>query len=66
MDAEQNVLILVDTSWAKKFARLAAFHMPQFERAGNRIFILSAADPQQYRIEIKQKIRKQTLTNLVE
>jgi len=37
MDAEQNVLILVDTSLAKKFARLAAFHMPQFERAGNRI-----------------------------
>jgi Zn-dependent M28 family amino/carboxypeptidase len=64
MDAEQNELILVDTSLAKKFARLAAFHMPQFEKAGNRIFILTEADPQQYRIEIKQKIGKQKLTNL--
>ncbi len=65
LDGVENVLIFVDTSFAKNFARLAGFHMPEFEGSGNRIFILSAADPQQYRIQIKQKIKKQNLSNLV-
>ena len=55
----------MDTSLSKKFSRLAGFHMPQFKGSGNRIFILTAADPQQYRIQIKQKIKTQSLTNLV-
>jgi hypothetical protein len=61
----ENLLIFVDTSFAKNFARLAGFHMPEFEGSGNRIFILSAADPQQYHIQINQKIKKQNLSNLV-
>jgi hypothetical protein len=65
LDSKQNVLILVDTSLAKSFARLANFHMPQFEGNGNRIFILTATDPRQYNIQIIQKIIKQDLTNLV-
>jgi Peptidase family M28 len=65
LDADQNILILVDTSLTKKFYRLAGLHMPQFKGSGNRIFILTATDPQQYRIQIRQKIKTQTLTNLV-
>jgi Zn-dependent M28 family amino/carboxypeptidase len=64
-ESDQNVLVLVDTSLAKRFARLANFHMPQFEGSGNRIFILTTIDPQQYRIQIKQSITKKTLSNLV-
>ncbi|HEY4936350.1 MAG TPA: M28 family peptidase [Puia sp.] len=65
MDVEQNILILVDTSFAKNFARLARFHMPQFEGNGNRILILTTTDPLAYNIQINQKIKKQSLTNLV-
>lgn len=65
LDADQNVLIFVDTSMANKFKRLAGIHMPQFKGSGNRIFILSSMDPQQYRIQIKQKIKTQSLSNIV-
>src|SRR6202035_5979547 len=65
LDADQNILILVDTSLTKKFYRLAGLHVPQFKGSGNRIFILTATDPHQYRIQIRQKIKTRTLTNLV-
>ena len=65
LDAEQNVLILVDTSFAKNFARLARFHMPQFEGNSSRILILTGSDPQQYTIQVNQKTKIQGLTNLV-
>ena len=65
LDANQNVLIFVDTSLADKFKRLTRIHMPQFNGNGNRIFILSSADPQQYRIQLKQKIKTQSLSNIV-
>ena len=65
LDADQNFLILVDTSFSKRFARLANFRMPQFEGSGNRIFILTSSDPGQYHIHIKQEITKQALTNIV-
>jgi Zn-dependent M28 family amino/carboxypeptidase len=65
LDADQNVLIFVDTSMADKFKRLSNIHMPQFKGNGNRIFILYSADPQRYRIEIKQKIKTQSLSNIV-
>ncbi len=65
LDSEQNVLVFVDTSFAKNFARLARFQMHQFEGKGNRIFILTSFDPQQYNIRIDQKMKKQSLTNLV-
>jgi Zn-dependent M28 family amino/carboxypeptidase len=64
-ESDQNVLILVDTSMAKRFARLANFRMPQFESSGNRIFILTTIDPQQYNIQVKQNLNRRTLTNLV-
>jgi hypothetical protein len=65
LGAVQNSLVLVDTSFAKNFARLARSHGPQFEGAGNRVFILTTLDPQQYTIQISQKIKKLGLTNLV-
>ena len=65
LESEENVLIMVDTSLARKFSRLADLHMPQFSGKGNRIYVLSSEDPVQYRIVIKQKIKKQSLTNLI-
>jgi Zn-dependent M28 family amino/carboxypeptidase len=65
LESNENVLILVDTAMSKNFARLAGMHMPQFKGTGNRIFILTATDPQQYNIQIVQKTKNQDLTNLV-
>jgi hypothetical protein len=64
-ESDENVLILVDTPLAKRFARLANRHIPQFSGGGNHIFILTTIDPKQYRIQVKQTISKKTLTNLV-
>ena len=64
-DSSANVLIFVDTSFAKIFARLAGNPIPIFEGTGNRIFILTSAQPQEYNIQIKQELKKQPLTNLV-
>jgi len=65
LESEENVLILVDTSLAKKFNWLANLHMPQFSGKGNHIYVLTSVDPVQYRIEITQKMKKQSLTNLI-
>ncbi|HMG66794.1 MAG TPA: M28 family peptidase, partial [Chitinophagaceae bacterium] len=64
MDANENVIILVDTSLKKHFDRLAGFHMPQFNGRGNRIYILTSINPREYRIVLNQKIQKQELTNI--
>jgi hypothetical protein len=64
-DANENVIIFVDTAFRKRFARLAGFHMPQFKGSSNRIFILSEVNPDKYTIRIKQKLSEQVLTNLV-
>jgi hypothetical protein len=65
LDAKENVLVFVDTSFAKYFSRRVSNHSPQFEGNGNRIFILTNSDPQEYSIKINQKLNRQHLTNLV-
>jgi len=65
LDSKENVLILVDTSLSRSFARMATMKLPQFEGLGNRVLILTATDPQQYNIQFKQKIIRKELTNLV-
>ncbi len=64
-ESDQQVLILVDTALAKRFARLVNRHIPQFAGGGNRIFILTTGEPQQFRIQIKQTVKISQLTNLI-
>src|SRR5450631_120257 len=63
-ESEEDVLIFVDTSMSMRFARLANRRIPQFSGSGNRIFILTTIDPQQYQIQVKQTVSKKSLTNL--
>ena len=65
MDESQDFLILVDTSFSKRFMRYAHIHMPSFKESGNRIFILTSSNPAQFSIHIKQDTIKKSLTNLV-
>ena len=64
-ESDQRVLIFVDTSLSKRFARLVNRHIPQFAGAGNRIFVLTPVEPQQFRIQVRQTIKTRQLTNLV-
>jgi putative aminopeptidase FrvX len=65
LESEDNVLILVDTSLKKKFRRLTEFHMPQFSGKGNRIYILTSVIPEKFQIKVRQKVKNQSLTNLI-
>ena len=64
-ESEENVLILVDTSLSKQFKRIAGLHIPQFSGKGSRIYLLTSAEPVKYKIEITQKMKNQSLTNLM-
>jgi Zn-dependent M28 family amino/carboxypeptidase len=65
LEGNRNILILVDTSFAAKFERLAKRHLAQFSGSGNRIFLLTSTDPKQYNIRVRQKIIGQRLRNVV-
>ncbi len=67
-ESDENVIIFLDTSFARSFTALANYfrnnHTPQFENCGNRIFILSPVIPTQYDIQVRQILVKKSLTNL--
>lgn len=65
LDAGDNALILVDSSFSSQFKSLASLHMPQFVGSGNRVFILSNSDPKRFSIHISQLKKIQHLTNVV-
>jgi Zn-dependent M28 family amino/carboxypeptidase len=64
MDDDSNAVIFVDSSFAKSFNRYRQLHMPSFQGAGNRIFVLTAADPDRFSIQIKQQTTRKPLMNI--
>ena len=62
---DKNYLVLVDTSFGKNFPRLAGLMNQQFKSPNSVIFVLSAADPVQYQIHIRQDISESALANVV-
>ncbi len=65
LSSQENYLIIVDTAFQHMFARLSNYKMPQFENGGNKIVLLTTANPKQYTIRIRQETKRDTLTNLV-
>jgi hypothetical protein len=65
LDVSENLIIVVDTSFGPSFARWTTRRFPQFVGSGNRIFILSSDEPKTYQINILQKRKLQTLTNII-
>ena len=65
IDSKSNLLVLVDTSFSRRFLRLREFSEQQFRSDRNVVFVLSAADPRKYEINVKQEVKEITLTNLV-
>jgi len=60
-----NTLVLVDTSFAKNFPRLARFTHQQFKSDRSVIFILTSALPTHYSIHVRQEVTESKLANVV-
>ena len=62
---ELDALVLVDTSFSKYFSKLARLKEPQFKSGRNIVFVLSASNPAQYEIKVKQEVKETRLANIV-
>ncbi len=61
----KNMLVIVDTSFARNFPRLSGFKNQFLKSDKNIVFVLSADDPGSYTIDLKQEIVEPVLTNVV-
>jgi Zn-dependent M28 family amino/carboxypeptidase len=62
---KKNVLVLVDTSFAKTFSLLARYTRQQFKYNRNVVFLLTASSPAHYSIHIQQQVSESKLANVV-
>jgi Zn-dependent M28 family amino/carboxypeptidase len=60
----KNMLVMVASSFASSFGRLTEFKRQLFKSDNSVIFILSDAEPAQYKIEAKHEISEQKLANI--
>lgn len=60
-----NHIVLVDTSFAKNFSRLAGLKRQLFKADNSVIFVLSSTVPKRFSIEAKHEITEQKLANVV-
>jgi len=65
MKAKKNTLVLVDSSFAKTFPRLARFTRQQFKSDNTVIFLLTSTDPTSYSITAEQQVTEKDLANIV-
>ncbi|MBE7173999.1 MAG: M28 family peptidase [Williamsia sp.] len=64
--AGKNYLVLIDTSYAALFSRMAGRgSRPVFKANNSIVYVLSAADPKTYKISIKQEVKELGLSNIV-
>lgn len=62
----KNYLVLVDTSYATLFGRLSGRgSRPVFKSSNSIVYVLSAADPKEYKISVKQEVKELRLANIV-
>lgn len=62
---KKNALVLLDTSFAKNFPRLARFTRQQFKNDRSIIFILASTMPTHYSIHVRQQVTESRLANVV-
>lgn len=64
-DAKKNMIILVDSSYAKNFPRLSFLKRSLFKTDKNLVFILGNELPKNFSIIAKHDIKEQKLANVV-
>lgn len=62
---KKNVLVIVDTSFAKTFSGLTRLKSNLFKSDKSVVFVLSATNPTSYSIEAKHEITEMPLANVV-
>jgi len=62
---KKNVLVIVDTSFAKTFSGLTRLKSNLFKSDKSVVFVLSATNPNSYSIEAKHEITEMPLANVV-
>lgn len=63
--ANKNVIVLVDSSFASNFSRLASLKRSIFKTDRNFVFVLADAVPKKFKIDAKHEINEQPLSNVV-
>ncbi len=61
----KNFVVLVDTSYSKTFGRLASFKRGMFSMSNSVVFVLTATEPQTFKIDAQHEIVTQKLANVV-
>lgn len=61
----KNFLVLVDTSYAQNFSRLAFLKRQMFRIKNNVVFVLTTQNPAVYTVEARHEITEQKLANVV-
>ncbi|MGZ8554267.1 MAG: M28 family peptidase [Chitinophagaceae bacterium] len=64
-ELEKNMVVLVDTSYAKNFPRLTFLKRSLFKTDKNLVFVLANELPKNYSIQAKHDIKEQKLANVV-
>jgi hypothetical protein len=62
---KKNVIVVVDTSFSKRFSRLASARSNMFKAGNNVVFILGTAIPSQFSIDMTNEITEKKLANVV-
>ena len=62
---QKNLLVLVDTSYAKNFPRLTFLKRSLFKTDKNVVFILGTELPKSFNIQAKHEVAEQKLANVV-
>ena len=62
---KKNLIVLVDTSYAKYFSRLSFLKRSLFRTDNNVVFILGTSIPKTYSIQAKHDVKEQALANVV-
>ncbi|HEY0433468.1 MAG TPA: M28 family peptidase, partial [Chitinophagaceae bacterium] len=60
----ENMLVIVDTSFAASFGKLAGFKRSLFKSPGTTIFLLGETAPATFSVEADQEISEQALKNV--
>lgn len=63
--ADKNMIVLVDSSFAKNFPRLSFFKRSLFKSDKNMVFILGNKLPKNFSITAKHDVKEQKLANVV-
>lgn len=65
VSSDKNMIVLVDTSFAKNFPRLSFFKRSRFKSDKNLVFVLGNELPKNFTITAKHDVKEQKLANVV-